>query len=204
MCLFLLACLPVFLLCYCRAKLAASEKALAGSEDSLSKEKSQVALLRQRCSGVTSELDVMRAKWQNAVDSHTTATAQIVELNGKVAALTEQVCGWWLSSVLVQASICFCFVSLLTCCLHFVEHSCVPNRCCRHQAAASDKQSSDLAAKLSSAEAAHRAAVADAAAKAESQAVKHARLEASLAAEKAQKADITAALSASGEQVSET
>ena len=74
-----------------REKLSTTEKALGTSNDDLAKERSQASLLRQRCTGLSSELDVMKAKWQNAVDSHTAATAQIVDLTGKLAATSEQV-----------------------------------------------------------------------------------------------------------------
>ena len=71
--------------------MTAAEKSLSVCEESLSKERSQGALLKQRHAATSAELESVTAKWQAAVSDVTTLTAKEASTSADLGATKSKV-----------------------------------------------------------------------------------------------------------------
>ncbi len=120
-----------------RTKLVMCEGNVTTLEESLSKERSQGSLLRQRSAAVAADLELLKSTHQQAVDTAADATARASRLTAELAAATEKVaCRAARGSVagapfvrLLQVLLCCALCIVLGC--RAAVCSCAYVDCCR-------------------------------------------------------------------------
>jgi hypothetical protein len=121
-----------------RTKLVMCEGNVTTLEESLSKERSQGSLLRQRSAAVAADLELLKSTHQQALDTAADATARASRLTAELAAATEKVaCGAARGSVagappvrLLQVLL-FCALCIVLLGCRAAVCSCAYVGCCR-------------------------------------------------------------------------